>query len=82
MRKSSPPRSLAPAAIAARSNAPTPEYRTHHRVVAPSIDGRTYRPYWSQRTRLVRLLEEGAIDREAFAAGVTLRGWCETLFRG
>jgi hypothetical protein len=28
------------------------------------------------------LLEEGAIDRDAFAAGVTLRGWCETLFRG
>jgi hypothetical protein len=50
--------------------------------VAPSIDGRAHRPYWSQRTRLVRLLEEGAIDRDAFAAGVKLRGWCETLFRG
>jgi hypothetical protein len=50
--------------------------------VAPSIDARTYRPYWSQRTRLAMLLEEGAIDRDAFAAGVTLRGWYETLFRG
>ena len=50
--------------------------------MAPSIYGRAYRPYWSQRTRLVRLLEEGAIDRHAFAAGVKLRGWCETLFRG
>jgi hypothetical protein len=82
MRKSSPPRSLVPAAIAARSNATTPAHRTHHRVVAPSIDGRAYRPYWSQRTRLVRLLEEGAIDRDAFAAGVKLRGWCDTLLRG
>jgi len=61
---------------------PNPAISKHHRVVAPSIDGRAYRPYWSQRTRLVRLLEEGAIDRHAFAAGVKLRGWCETLFRG
>jgi hypothetical protein len=30
----------------------------------------------------VRLVEEGAIDRDAFAAGVTLRGWCERLFSG
>jgi hypothetical protein len=48
--------------------------------VASSIDGRAYRPYWSQRTRLVKLLEEGAIDRDAFAAGIKLRGWCDTLF--
>jgi hypothetical protein len=50
--------------------------------VAPSIDTRTYRPHWSQRTRLTMLLEEGAIDRDVFAAGVTLRGWCETAIRG
>jgi hypothetical protein len=30
----------------------------------------------------VRLLEEGAIDRDGFAAGIKLRGWCDTLLRG
>jgi hypothetical protein len=79
MGKAARQRSLAPPAP---SNSPTAEYRRHHRVVAPAIDGRQVHPYWSTRSNLSRLLDEGAIGRDEYAAGVTLRGWCETAMRG
>lgn len=79
MRKSAPPRSLAPAA--AHSNAPTSEFQKHH-VMAPRVDGRAYRPAWTRRTQLASLLEAGAIGRDEFAAGIRLSEWCETVCRG
>jgi hypothetical protein len=60
----------------------TLEYRTHHRVVAPAIDGSAYRPHWTLRTQLARLLEDGAIGRDEYSAGTTLAQWCEALGRG
>jgi hypothetical protein len=70
MPKGSPRRALAPvpSSGSARvpeaprvrpSNAPSPEYRAHHRIIEPAIDSRVVRPYWSKRSRLMVLLEEG-----------------------
>jgi hypothetical protein len=78
MRKSSPPRSLAPAA----GNAPSREYQAHHHVLAPRIDRGAYRPHWTRRSQLARLLEGGAIGRDEFAAGIRLSDWVETLGGG
>jgi hypothetical protein len=67
-----PPRSL---------NSPTAEYRQHHQVIAPAIDGREFRPHWLARTRLSALFESGRIDLEELQAGVEWRGWHEALGR-
>ncbi|MCL2427890.1 MAG: DUF6456 domain-containing protein [Alphaproteobacteria bacterium] len=48
---------------------PSPEYRRHHDVEAPRVDGRTFHPGWRVHTRLDGLARDGQISDAAYAAG-------------
>jgi hypothetical protein len=63
------------------SNAPNLEYRRHHAVEPPRVDGRFFRPGWLRRTHLSILFERDRISLEAFQAGRAWRLWCETVGR-
>lgn len=52
--------------------------RQHHGLEAPAIDFGAWRPYWRIRTRLDRLLHDGAITPHEWAAAVRLRRTLET----
>lgn len=47
--------------------------RQHHGLEAPAIDFGAWRPYWRIRTRLDRLLLDGAITLHEWRAAVRLR---------
>jgi hypothetical protein len=55
------------------SNAPTSFFRQHHEVEAPEVSERAFRPAWRVRTRLDRLLFEGAITPWEFRIAAWLR---------
>jgi hypothetical protein len=63
------------------SNAPTAFYRQHHRVEAPAIDEREFRPAWRVKTKLMLLLECDRIDRRQLEAATAFKGWCEAIGR-
>lgn len=56
---------------------PSPFLRQHHGLEPPAIDMGTWRPYWRVRTRLDRLLLDGAITSHEWRAAVRLRALCE-----
>jgi hypothetical protein len=52
---------------------PSPFFRQHHGLEPPAIDFGQWRPYWRVRTRLDRLLLDGAIGPHEWRAAVRLR---------
>jgi hypothetical protein len=56
---------------------PSPFFRQHHGLEPPAIDWGTWRPYWRVRTRLDRLLLDGAITPHEWQAAVRLRATIE-----
>ena len=52
---------------------PTAEFAQHHEVEAPRVDGGAFRQGWQVRTRLDRLVLEGAIDPDVWLAAVAYR---------
>jgi hypothetical protein len=52
---------------------PTAAYRQHFAVVPPRIDAVAYRPYWTVRTRVDRLLLDGTITLREWRAAVAFR---------
>jgi hypothetical protein len=53
---------------------PTEEFCRHHEVEPPRVDAVAFRQGWRVRTRLDRLLFEGAIDPDVWLAAVAYRG--------
>jgi DNA-directed RNA polymerase specialized sigma24 family protein len=72
-----PPPALARAPVA--TAAPTAEFRSHHRVEAPQVDGAAFRQAWLRTTRLDSLLEAGRIDRDQHDAACRWRTWAEKV---
>jgi hypothetical protein len=52
---------------------PSPFFRQHHGLEPPAIDFGQWRPYWRVRTRLDRLLLDGAITPHEWRTAVRLR---------
>jgi hypothetical protein len=52
---------------------PSPFFRQHHGLEPPTLDLGAWRPYWRVRTRLDRLLLDGAITPQEWSAAVRLR---------
>jgi hypothetical protein len=61
---------------------PSPFLRQHHGLEAPAIDWGTWRPYWRVRTRLDRLLADGAITPRQWGAASRLRSAFEAAQAG
>ena len=62
--------------------APSPYYRQHHQVEAPSIDERHFRPAWRVLTRLDGLLAAGAITAAEWHAAADFRDMAELALGG
>jgi hypothetical protein len=71
------PHRTAPPAVT--TNSPTPQFRQHHQVQAPQVDGAAFRQGWRVATRLDGLLEAGRIDREQWDAAAEWRRWAEVI---
>jgi hypothetical protein len=56
---------------------PSPFFRQHHGVEPPAIDFGQWRPYWRVRTRLDRLLLDGAITPQEWSVAAALRATME-----
>ncbi len=80
-RTASPTSSPTPRTPSPPSNAPTPEYRQHHNVEAPRIDGQAFQPAWRIRTRVAVLAERGAIGRSELEAASRWQRWVEVVSR-
>jgi hypothetical protein len=52
---------------------PTPEFRAHHDVEDPRVDGRTFRQAWLVRTRLDQLRADGRITPAEWHAAADYR---------
>ncbi len=63
-------------------SAPTPFYLQHHRVEAPSVDERHFRPGWRVLTRLDGLLADGAITVAEWHAAADFRDMAELALGG
>ena len=63
------------------SVAPSAEFRAHHTVVEPRIDGAENRPSWLVVTRTMKLLEAGRIGRQEYEAGLWWRRQAEAVGR-
>lgn len=61
---------------------PSPYFRQHHGLEPPAVDDGTWRPYWRVRTRLDRLVRDGAITPHEWHSAVRLREICETAQAG
>lgn len=61
---------------------PTAHFRQHHDVEPPRIDASTFRPAWRVRTRLDRLLADGAITPAEWHCAVYLRSMLELTASG
>lgn len=59
---------------------PSPFLRQHHGLEPPAIDFGQWRPYWRVRTRLDRLLLDGAISPHEWSAAVRLRSLFEAAY--
>jgi hypothetical protein len=69
-------------AAAIPSNAPSTEYRRHHRVEAPAVDQWEYRPGWRVKTGLDGLLEKGLINGPEYHRALRFRRSYEAAHRG
>jgi hypothetical protein len=56
---------------------PSKFFTQHHAVEAPTIDERSFRPFWRRRTRLDDLLSDKAINLFVWRAGVDYRALAE-----
>src|SRR5947208_16521057 len=61
---------------------PSPFFRQHHGLEPPAIDWGTFRRYWRVRTRLDRLLLDGAISPQEWSAAARLRRIIEASYAG
>jgi hypothetical protein len=61
---------------------PSPFFRQHHGLEAPAIDFGAWRPYWRIRTRLDRLLLDGAITAREWGIASRLRSAFEAAQAG
>jgi DNA-directed RNA polymerase specialized sigma24 family protein len=66
-----------PSPPAVSTSRPTAEFRSHHRVEAPQVDGTAFRQAWLRTTKLDSLLEAGRIDRDQHSAACRWRTWAE-----
>jgi hypothetical protein len=64
------------------SSGPTPEFRRHHRVLEPEISAAAFMPAWRVRSRLDRLLLDGAISVVQWRAAIAYRDTWEAAHRG
>jgi hypothetical protein len=71
---------MPPAAIP--SNAPSIEFRRHHRVEAPAVDQREYRPGWRIKSPLDGLLAAKLITPRQWRAAVAFRAAYERAMKG
>jgi hypothetical protein len=69
---------MAPLVTTAR---PSPEFRRHHDVAEPRVDGRAFRQAWIVRTRLDQLLAAGRITPAEFQAASEYRAAWAVLLR-
>jgi hypothetical protein len=54
--------------------------RQHGPVEPPKIDGTAFKPFWKARSRVDRLLADGAINAAEWAAAIDYRATVETAF--
>lgn len=59
---------------------PSPEFRTHHDVNPPRVDGRMFRQAWEVSPRLRQLHRDGEIDTAALNAALDLRDAWEAAY--
>lgn len=61
---------------------PSKFFTQHHAVEAPTIDERSFRPFWRVRTHLDALLIDGAIGWPVWRAAVEYRTLAEVVLAG
>jgi hypothetical protein len=72
---------MPPAALSS-SNAPSIEYRRHHRVEAPAVDQREYRPGWRVKTGRDGRRGAGAISPRQYRIALAFRAAYEQAMKG